>query len=291
MEQVEETGKKREWLFYLVILPLLFTVILVSILMMLMKINIGQAALTFGSQIPFVKQFIPHESKSPDTQNDTANSEKAKLAALQTDLQVKDQTIAQLESQLEAKKTGEKQLNQQIADLKQQLEEKRTTEQERQQQLAQLAELYGTMSTSKAVAMIEALSLNEQLQLLGAMPIDQQGQILQKMKPDEAAKLSFLLKEQVPNKDLDIRVLQDQIAQLQNEVSKLQANSVPLQDWAATFAAMPAKNAADILTNLYSSNAPRVLALMKQFNPGLRSAVLAQMDPALSANITNQLTK
>lgn len=222
MENVEqEQGYGRiEWFLYIVLLPLLFTVMLAGVLLTFLGYDVVSKVQTVGNQIPLVKNIVP-DPKPSTSEGDTVDVQ-ASVDQLETANRHKDAQITELQAELEAQKEEFVQLNAQYEALKTERQDQTQSEEEHLKQIRQLSALYGSMSPSKAAPIIENLTLQEAVLVLSEMPLEQRGKILAKMDPKKAADSSILLKDMVTTRDREIAALQERVKELSQTLSEQQ---------------------------------------------------------------------
>lgn len=296
METVQDKSyNKIEWIFYIVILPLLFTSILTGILLHFLGVNVVGSLQVWLNQVPYVASIVPDPDTRPDA-NLTPQQEvtylNEQMKRINAELTEKKGEVATLSKIADEREAKIKELQQEIEQLEKALEDKRISDEEQLKQIRDLAELYSSMSASKAAPIIEALTLEEAVLVMKAMDPEEQGDIFAKMDPEKAAEISILLKDTKLHQDDQIAALQQRVQVLTRALSE---SAVLLQDKEKlinTYSQMPPKEAADILINMMNTDQTKALAIVSGVDDGVRSQILteiARRDVNLASRITNLL--
>lgn len=296
METAQEKSYNRlEWIFYIIILPLLFTTILTGVLLHFLGVNVVQSLQVWLNQVPYVKSIVPDPSLEAG-RTLTAEEEAAllneRLEQMNAQLTSKDGELAQLQKIAVERESKIKELEEQIKGLEQALEEKRISEETQQNEIKKLAQLYEGMSASRAAPIIEALTLEEAVLVMKAMKPDSQADIFSKMDPQKAADISILLKDTQLNENDQIAALQQRIKILTDSLSESAVLVRDKEKLINTYAQMPADQAARILTGMMNSNQQKALMIISGLDDGVRSAILAEIarnDVQLAVKITDAL--
>ncbi|ASS75647.1 hypothetical protein CIG75_12040 [Tumebacillus algifaecis] len=181
--EAEHRYSKMEWLFYIIILPLLFTALLSGIILQFLGFDVTGKIANAAREIPVVSSFLPEEEETV-TGQPSADAEKQKrIQELQDKVTALESEKQQTESDLK-KKDGE------IARLKAKLAEFETkTDKTQKDPILAQAEVYADMKPSKAALVLSQLSVTEAKQLLSKMSSSAQAAILEQMEPAIAAKI------------------------------------------------------------------------------------------------------
>ena len=196
----EKNYSKLEWLFFMVIVPVLFISILTVILLWFLDVDVKEKVLNGLNQVPVIEKLIP-DVPVPVTPVSTSNTssttnpqlEKA-VADLKTNLGDKDSQIKQLQTDIANKDLEITQLKQQIKDILAQNESNQKTNQNQQEEWSNLAKIYANMNPKNAANIIANLEVQQAAKVLSQMSVESQSLILEKMDPKVAAKLSTNLK-------------------------------------------------------------------------------------------------
>jgi flagellar motility protein MotE (MotC chaperone) len=296
MEETERPYSKLEWLFYIIILPSIFSLTLFVILATFFGFNVLDKALAVGHKVPGLSSVLPELKEevqdAGDGLEDGTNSlqqTEQKLAQVETDYDSLEQKLAQKEEELI-------QLEEQINLLKEELEEKLITEGEYKQKVSELAVLYGGMSAGKAGPILENLTLLEAASILELMDNKKRAAILAKLDPSFAADVTVAMKEMHKVDNPELAVLQERVNVLMEELSKQTegaSESITIDEMANTFSQMQARQAATILDDMSKTAEEfklgiRILASMTDAN---RSTIMSQMTVDIAKKYTKELVK
>lgn len=208
--ELEKPYSKWEWFLYIILLPSLFTLILVGIILTFMKVDVITPILEVGNKIPFVEKIIPDPKGKVDDfvlYENTFNSQGNKVNAVNTDataigdevtryqeeIKTKEMMISQLEAELKEADKHIAQIEAELDSLKKANED--STLAETTAKTKEVARLYSEMTASKAAPILSQLENQEAAQILAEMDNKKRAQIIAKMDPQKAAQLTLVLKE------------------------------------------------------------------------------------------------
>jgi flagellar motility protein MotE (MotC chaperone) len=193
----EKKHSQLEKIFYLVILPLLFTVILMMVLLSFLGVPVWKTLHQWGSHIPSAISGTTAKQSQTAQRSDQTKSQDQQTFKIQQTANQKEAATLRMENE----------------ELQKQLDEKQV--QKNKDEMQQVADLYANMSASKAAAILENLPLDEAAFTISALDEDQQGNILGSFSdPKKAAQISTLRKEIILNQDEDPVVLKKHIHDL-----------------------------------------------------------------------------
>ncbi|WP_052947544.1 MotE family protein [Aneurinibacillus tyrosinisolvens] len=215
----EQSYSKLEWFFYIVFIPLLFTVVLAGIIAQMFGYNVVGVLAKGLNQIPVVEKVIPDSiAPAPPTATEgkkTSGTNDNTTGELRAQILSKDKEIAAIKEASNNDKQTIRQLEQQIASLKQaSAAGSEAAAADRKKQIQDVAKTYTSMSAGKAAPIIEKLTLQEASYVMLAMKPEERAAIFAKMDPQKAADLSILLKDMTLSKDADIASMQKRIQAL-----------------------------------------------------------------------------
>jgi flagellar motility protein MotE (MotC chaperone) len=197
---------KLQWLFYIVILPLLFTALLSGIILQFLGFDITGKITSAAKHLPGVHYLFPEDPKTA-----TADGSKpaASEPAVQDKIKSAESANKQLQDDLNKKNSEIDQLKQQVDNYKKKAsadasgtqanastpnastpnanDPTASTVPAKPDPIKQQAQVYAAMSASKAAAILNQLSATEVRRVLDKMTKDQQAAILEKMDPTKAA--------------------------------------------------------------------------------------------------------
>lgn len=223
----EKNYSKLEWVFYIIILPILFVSIITITLLWFLDYNVKLKFLEAFNKIPGIEKLIDDEQfndRGYISSNPSKEELQVTLEELKKTLDEKNNLLIQAEVHMLEKDEEIASLNTQIDGLGDRLNEKNVSELEREEEIAELAKVYSNMSSKSAANIISNLSTEEAILILSQMSVDSKSKILEKMDPKLAADISIRLKDQKYSKDQDIRALQERIDILTVEIDQLKSN-------------------------------------------------------------------
>jgi len=203
MEETQRYGKM-EWIFYIVILPLLFTALLSGIILEFLGFDITGKIANAARQIPVVSSMFPEEPGQEGAgEGQKAADPAEQLQAVQDKADTLEKSKTQLESDLVKKNAEIEKLKKQIAASRDRDKEKSATgagsgsssgsatpaEEEPVDPVQQQANVVSQMSASKAAALMSQMSVTEAKRIFAKMTPEQQAAILEKMEPAVASKM------------------------------------------------------------------------------------------------------
>ncbi|WP_339287147.1 MotE family protein [Paenibacillus sp. FSL E2-0201] len=300
LENEGSAGKFERFLFLMI--PIIFTLVLLGVLLTLFNMDIRNNVLEVANKIPILEKWVPdppgdpskpkEESKKQEVSSATTIKElKAQLAQQEENLKkVTDEKTAQdtkvqaLESQIDGMKTEA------AAAAEVNAEE---TEDPYQKQVADLAKLYAGMKASKAAPIMENLTTEEMVQIFSVMNKASKTAILEKMDPQKAADVTIKLKETTSSSDMAIAALQSRLKKEAGTAPTTKTSTnLDKEKLNQTFSSMTPANAASLLGEMYKISPDKVVTIMNTVSDSVRSSILGEMtknDSAQTAKIVNRL--
>jgi len=281
----EKHRSKLANIFYIVIVPLLFTVILVSFLLKFMGFSVGQTFQEWGNQLPLINQLVADPEHVQAKNQDDSDYWKKKYESSNSVVKELNRKLSNLKKELSSNQNSVEVLKQQNTDLQTQLKEKET--QKSQEDLKQVAGIYENMSPSKAAKIFEAMSLEDASLTLMMLDQEHQSSILGGMKdPKKAAHITMMIKEIPSLYETEQKTIEEQV----QELALKQEN--PADTLSDTIAGMPPAQSAIIIQSMMKSNSVVAMDLMKNISTSTRSQILTEItkvDAKLAAQITAAL--
>ncbi|MCL6570295.1 MAG: hypothetical protein K6T88_01255 [Bacillus sp. (in: Bacteria)] len=272
-------------IFYVGIIPLLFTTLFVVILLTFMGSPVLKTFQEWGNKIPVVNHIIPDSEHVLANNSKDLDYWKQMYSKSDEQLKEKDQKLGELNSQLDSNQEELANLIMDNETLQKQLEEKQTVEV--QDELKLVASIYANLPDAKAAAMFETMPIDEAALTIALLKLDQQSSILGSMKDaKKAAQITMLLKEIAMLNGTDQTSINEQIHELALE------QEGPKDTLSETIAAMPPAESASIIQSMLETNAQVAMELMKNIKSNSRSQILteiAKVDAKLAANIAENL--
>jgi flagellar motility protein MotE (MotC chaperone) len=295
LEEIEKPYSKLQWLFYIIIVPTIFTLLLVGIILTFLGVNVVDSVLATGHKVPGLSSILPEPKGSIYQESETQSVEQSLQEAQERATQ-SEQEIGLLESEIAQKTEEVAKLTEQIEQLKKEMEDKRLSEEERLNKLRELAQIYEGMSTSKSAAIIENLSLQEAALILNQMTSQDQSAIMAKLTPTYAAKLTIVMKEMELAENPEVAALQERVNLLMNMVDKQEdgeGSTISIMQMVNTFSQMPPPQAATILTDMSGTDSEFQLGItiLANLDDASRSAIMAAMDTDAARKYTNALVQ
>lgn len=292
--------------FMIISIPVVFCLVLVTVLLIVLNVDFRKNAIDIASKIPIVKEWIPDEALDPETQKERQaekqiESNKAVIDKLKSEL-------ANAEAELEQVKQEKVEQDTKVQELENEMKELQVTTDSSedaaasneteaidpyQKQVKELAKMYGQMKPSKAAPIIQSMTLEEQVQLLAEMKSDAQLSILEKMTPQAAAEVTAALKNTTTSESRAIAALQSKMNNKQT-TSTVTSSSQNLDknELTKTFSSMSANNGANLILETYKLSPDQAITILKSVDDATRAKLLDQMssaDAAVSAKILNRL--
>ncbi|WNS44790.1 magnesium transporter MgtE N-terminal domain-containing protein [Paenibacillus sp. MMS20-IR301] len=299
-------GKFERFLFLMI--PIIFTLVLLGVLLTLFNMDIRNNVLEVANKIPFVEKWVPDPAPDPEaagekTENPQTESEEQAASSESTIKELKAQLAAQGEQlkQAEAEKANEatkaEALQKQIDNMKTEAAAAEAALPEEEdpylKQVTDLAKLYAGMKASKAAPIMENLTTDEMVQIFSVMSNSSKMAILEKMDPKKAADVSIKLKETTNSTDMAIAALQSRLKQDEaGTTAAASSANLDQQKLSQTFTSMPAAEAATLLGSMYTISPDKVITVLNTVSDSVRSSILGEMtknDSALTAKIVNRL--
>lgn len=284
----EKEYSKWEWFIYIILIPSIFTMIMVSIILSFFHINVLELAKGVALQIPYVQQFFQPKEES--------GKKLTPEEMLQQKLADSERKLGDATAALNQEKAKVTQLEQEIAVLKKQLDEavkqaedKKATEEERMKKAAEMARLLTGMNASKAAPILDQLSLQEAALILSQMRESDRATLLSKLDPKKSADLVALMNNTPYSSDLEKEALQKRIDQLVKELDdanrRLNAltaggggESAAMRSLVDTLKQMPPNSAAQMIKTMWiNSDKEAVLNALTILDPQVRAAIFTEL--------------
>lgn len=285
--------------FLVLMIPIIFTIVLIGVLLILFNMNMRNGFLKIANEIPIVQNWVPAPDLDPEKTELEESKDEVKSAEA-TIKSLKDKLTAQ-ETELKQASEGKQQQETQLKDLQSQIEslqnEDALAENQEpvvdnyQKQIDDLAKMYGDMSPSKAAPIIQNLTLEEMVLIFDAMKNDKKVAVIEKMDSKIAAEVTMMMKDAKPALDLQIAALQSRVKKNDTATTQTSENLNKSQ-LSQTFANMTPKSAADLIFQTYKISPEKALTILNSVDDKTRSAILDKMsstDSVTTAKILNKL--
>ncbi|WP_461671228.1 MotE family protein, partial [Mycobacterium tuberculosis] len=143
-----------------------------------------------------------------------------------------------------------------------------------------------------AAPIVQNMNIDEIVLLFSSMRSDDRVKIMEKMNPKIAAEATMKLKDNVTVKDLQIAALQARLDEQADAVETTVSSTLNQEQLGATFEAMNAKSAGEMLLKMKDISPSKVVRILNSVSDTARSGILAEMsriDEAATARIVTTL--
>lgn len=271
--------------------PVLFAVVLLGVLYTLFNNDFRNKMLEAGQSVPFLKDVLPEPDAAGGSLDDEA-LRNANMSAKIADLQVQ---LSAIESELAEANQMKTELEQQVADLKKdnsslktQTEEQLLEDEQYEAKIQELSSMFSKITPSKAAPILQSMTMEEMVLVFANMRADDRVRIMEKMNPQTAADAAMMLKDNVTAKDMQIAALQSRLDSQKSADTKQVSSVLDQEQLGATFAAMDAQSAAELLIKMVDVSPSKVLRILNAVDDTTRSAILAEMS-GINETTTAQL--
>ncbi|WP_246552767.1 MotE family protein [Paenibacillus tritici] len=304
LEDEGSAGKLERFLFLMI--PIIFTLVLLGVLLTLFNMDIRQNVLAIANKIPIVEKWVPDPPPDPAAPGEAAEnppaeskeqaaSSESTIKELKAQLTEQGEKLKKAEEDKAAETTKAEALQKQIDGLKSAAATAAATEEEEDPYLKKvkdLAKLYAGMKASKAAPIMENLTTDEMVQIFSVMSNASKSAILEKMDAKKAADVSIKLKETTNSTDMAIAALQSRLKQEAGTTPPKPSANLDQEKLSQTFTSMPAADAAVLLGSMYSLSPDKVITVLNSVSDTVRSSILGEMtkkDSKQTAKIVNRL--
>jgi flagellar motility protein MotE (MotC chaperone) len=188
MSGTEKAHSKLQWFFFVICIPVLFAVILFSVILSFLGIDVLDKAKEYSASVRGVSTLLVEDAMEEEIVVD--------IAALETTIQEQQVEIERLQMAISQREEEIKSLNNEVA----QIEHKAAIEEELHagevQELKDIAKTYESMSSKNAANIITQLATDDALLHLSQVSIEVRAGILSKMDSEKAADLLSRLANQ-----------------------------------------------------------------------------------------------
>jgi len=291
-EEKQEYSFVERLLFFIV--PFIFAAVLIVVLLTLLDLDFRQKAIQIGQSIPIVKNLLPEDtSVSTDVDNKVrADKLSSKIVELESQLATLNEELLVATNVKASQENEINQLKTQNENLKLIEAETKVDDDQYTAKIKELSAMFSKMMPSKAAPIIQSMTLEEAALIFSEMRADDRVKIMEKMNPKVAADVTLKLKDTVTAKDMQIAALQARINELTSTKEDSKPATVSDNDLAASFAAMNAGAAADMLLKLMDVSPSKVLRILNVMANNARSSILAEMsdrNEATTARLVSRL--
>lgn len=271
--------------------PILFAIVLLGVLYTLFNNDFRNKMLEAGNSIPFIKDVLPEPKVAGGLTNDDAlkaSNMSAKIADLQAQLTAIESELAAANQTKTTLEQEVKSLENDNSQLKSANEEQSLEDEQYQAKIQELASMFSKITPSKAAPILQSMTLDEMVLVFANMRPDDRVRIMEKMNPQTAADAAMKLKDNVKAKDLQIAALQAKLDSQKTTVAKPASSVLDQEQLSATFTAMDAKSAGELLIKMVEVSPSKVLRILNAVDNETRSAILAEMS-GINETLTAQM--
>ncbi|WP_246366884.1 MotE family protein [Paraliobacillus salinarum] len=193
MAQTEEKTKRKKAGFFqwvlVIIVPLVFGIIVLSIVLSLMGIDVLNTSKEFANNVPFLSSVVTTQEEEEQVREQN-NFEKI--------ISEKDSQIENLEVEVSSQSQTIDELNQEVVKLTEKLTqatENQEGNQEETKNLSKLTKSYEEMEPERAASILTSVEEGLATAILNEMKDENRGEILSQMDAEVAAKLTQSLLE------------------------------------------------------------------------------------------------
>lgn len=193
METEKQEYSKLQWFFFVIFIPVVFTLTLVFIILSVAGFDVLGKAKSTITNIPVVENLVNKEKENPEESAIALKEQETQEENKKLEKTIEEQAtmISALESDVGAKEKEVQKLTQEISSLEKQIEEIAKAEEESQSR--DIGKLYDNMSSKKAAELIPNLTQDDALLILSSLDDKQVADILSKMSVEDAVKFTDLL--------------------------------------------------------------------------------------------------
>lgn len=174
-------------LFYLFVIPLVFTLAILLIIATFTNTNVFKMADSLKEKIPFL---------TSEEGAENASLSEEKVVKLQAEIQEKEAEIDQLQSEIDTVTQTNEELEAEKEKLQYEIEQLKRTQEESQLEFQEILKTFQNMSAKTAAPILTEMSDAEALRIMSSMKSDTLAAIFAKMSPADAARYTELLSQQ-----------------------------------------------------------------------------------------------
>ncbi len=298
LENEGSAGKLERFLFLMI--PIIFTLVLLGVLLTLFNMDIRNNVLQIANKIPVVQNWVPDPVADPQQQTvDQAASSDTTVKQLKAELAKQETNLKKANAEKTAQDTQVKSLQAQIEKMKTEAAAAavavttQAVDDPYQKNVTDLALLYAGMKPANAALIMANLTTEEMVQVFSVMSTSSKTAILEKMDPKKAAEVSIKLKETTTSTDMAIAALQSRLKKDASTTATTGTSAnLDKAKLVQTFTTMTAANAAVLLGSMYAISPDKVITILNSVSDSVRSSILGEMtknDSVQTAKVVNRL--
>src|SRR5690606_37345780 len=189
METSEKEYSKFQWFLFVVLIPTIFTLIVVFVLLSVAGFNPLGAMKEFAIKVPGISSIFNDEEKEVQKLEEAEGS----VEELEDEILSKETKITELEKALETKSGEIQTLENEIRNLSDELIKLQDERLAKSKSLDELTKMYEMMSPKNAAKIIPNLKEEEATEILTSIDTKKLAAIFEKMAPEDAAKFTQLI--------------------------------------------------------------------------------------------------
>lgn len=293
--EVEKQGYGFFERLMIIFVPVLFVIVLLLVLMTLFDVDFRNKALELGNSVPVLKNVLPE----PKVAGNSMDDDQIRSIKMTEKIEQLEAELTALKSELAEANAGKQNLESEVKDLqdenarlKRLSEEEQLEDEQYTAKIGELAGMFARMSPGKAAPIVQNMEPEEIVLLFSAMSPDDRVRIMEKMNPQIAAEAAMKLKDNVPAKDMQLAALQARLDKQAEGSEAASSSTLDEQQLNATFSAMDAKSAGQMLINMMAISPSKVLRILNSVDNAARSAILTEMsklDEKAAAQIVTKM--
>ncbi|OEH85822.1 hypothetical protein BHU72_03310 [Desulfuribacillus stibiiarsenatis] len=277
---------KLEWLFYIIILPMLFTAVLSGVFMSFLGYDVGGTIRDTFSSVPVIRDILPEVPETELPLDEKVVKLETEIKDLEDSISQKDVLIEELNASIEQRNLTITDLEQKMQEINNLLDDKMADRKSWEDKIAELSKMYSSMPPNRAAPIISALPEMEAIQILNAMTSGDRAKVMEKMTPAKAASITSLLATRPDSDYEEVAVLLAKIDQLNLQLEDKQKREDRAKELARLYSTISEDRSAEILSLMTNGEAVDIL---KQMTLAKRSALLEKMPSNRAAQLTQLL--
>jgi flagellar motility protein MotE (MotC chaperone) len=180
MSENERSYSKIQWFFLVIFIPVLFSIILFTVILSFLGVDIMDKAKQVSQSVPVLSSMVEDEN---------VEEEPIDVGLFEQQLSEQTAELERLQGVIKQREEDIRKLENKILQLEKMNENTENSQDENQEELQNLAKTYESMSTKNAANIISQLPVEEAFLHLSQVSIDTRAGILAKMDSELAADL------------------------------------------------------------------------------------------------------
>lgn len=188
IENEEKQYNRFQWLLFVVIIPLFFTIAIVLIVLTVAGVNVIDEGKKVAEKIPFVSGIFSKEEKKDKVQ--PTLEFKKKINDLQAEIEEKQEEAFKLEDIIAGRDQTIERNELEKKQLEKEIEELKAAQDDSKRAFKDIIRTYEMMSAKKSAPIITKLGDDEAVKILSSIKADTLASIMEQMEPEDAARLT-----------------------------------------------------------------------------------------------------